>query len=198
MDSNNRVTIRLTQYMARANSAELPHPVIRKAKHHILDTLAAMISGSQLKPGRAAIAYAEKQGGPPEAQVVAGRVRVSAINAALANGMLAHSEPMVLAFKKPVTLVGDPELSRHLPERHAIVTVATRDGRTFQKKLATFRCKSDNPLSTEEVEKKASDLLEPVLGTQRSRQLIDAVGRLETLPSIRELLRLLVAKPDEN
>lgn len=83
---------RLTRYMLQARTAELPAPVLQKAKRHILDTLASMVSGSQLKPGRFAIAYAKQQGGPPEAQVVASRLRVSAVNAALANGMLAHSD----------------------------------------------------------------------------------------------------------
>ena len=83
---------RLTRYMAKAQTAALPLPVSQKAKHHILDTLAAMVSGSQLKPGRLAIAHAGQQGGPPEAQVVASRLRVSAVNAALSNGMLAHSD----------------------------------------------------------------------------------------------------------
>jgi 2-methylcitrate dehydratase PrpD len=63
MDSTSSVMVRLTQYMAQANSAELPLPVIRKAKHHILDTLAAMVSGSQLKPGRAAIASDKRRPG---------------------------------------------------------------------------------------------------------------------------------------
>ena len=92
MATQSSVMARLTQYLSKVQSTELPLPVVQKAKHHILDTLAAMVSGSQLKPGRLAIAYAKQQGGPPEAQVVASRIRVSAVNAALANGMLAHSD----------------------------------------------------------------------------------------------------------
>ncbi len=454
MATQGNVMARLTQYISQVQSTELPVPVVQKAKHHILDTLAAMVSGSQLKPGRLAISYATQLGGPPEAQVVASRIRVSAVNAALANGMLAHSDetddshstggihpgcaivpaalamaerenssgkdflravvlgydmgcrttkalggrmalrarnhlpfsisgtmgcaaaagslaglkleqlphllsfgaqqasgvmtyardtehiekafifggmparngvtaatmvqsgftgltdvfsgdgnfliayseaplpeelaaelgsryevmgssikkycvgfpiqlpleglmlimrehhirandvvqvvarlegagahtvnnrempdinlqhifaitlmdgdlsfeaahsfermqdPRVLEVKARINLVPEPEVARVPPLRHSIVEVNTKDGRRLQKRVTTFRGNEDNPLSTEEVEAKALDLLEPVLGTQRSRQLIDAVGRLESLPSIRELLPLLVA-----
>jgi 2-methylcitrate dehydratase PrpD len=66
--------------------------VAEKTKHHLLDTLAAMISGSRLRPGREAIAFARSQGGVKEACVVGSRVVASAGNAALANGMLAHAD----------------------------------------------------------------------------------------------------------
>ena len=70
----------------------LPNAVIEKARHHVLDTLAAMVSGSQLRPGLMAIGYVASLGGVPEASIVATRLRTSAANAALANGMLAHAD----------------------------------------------------------------------------------------------------------
>ncbi|MDQ3699398.1 MAG: MmgE/PrpD family protein, partial [Chloroflexota bacterium] len=75
--------------MAEAIARPLPEAVTEKAKRHILDTLAAMISGSRLKPGELAIAYVRGQGGTPEACVAGSDVVTSAVNAALANGMLA-------------------------------------------------------------------------------------------------------------
>ena len=53
----------LSAYMADARSRPLPDPVIEKAKHHVLDTCAAMISGADLPPGRAAIDFARAYGG---------------------------------------------------------------------------------------------------------------------------------------
>ena len=82
----------LTRYMAQAREAVLPPEVAAKAKHHILDTLAAMVSGSVLKPGVLARQYVERQGGPEEAQVVGSSMVVSAVNAAIANGMMAHAD----------------------------------------------------------------------------------------------------------
>jgi len=48
----------LAAYMGAAADKQLLADVIEHAKHHILDTLAAMISGTELAPGQAAIRYA--------------------------------------------------------------------------------------------------------------------------------------------
>ena len=92
MSSQNIITPELIHYLAGALDAELPPNVLEKAKHHILDTLAAMVSGSVLKPGVLARQYVEQQGGPEEAQVVGSSMVVSAVNAAIANGMMAHAD----------------------------------------------------------------------------------------------------------
>src|SRR5262245_28378861 len=84
-------TRRLSEYIAEAAMLPLPDAVIERARHHILDTLAAMVSGSQLRPGQMAIGYVASLGGVPEASVVGTQIRTSAVNAALANGMLAHA-----------------------------------------------------------------------------------------------------------
>lgn len=86
------VTGELSAYIAGALERPLPTDVAEKAKHHILDTIAAMVSGSRLKPGRLAIVYIRRQGGAREALVVGSRVVTTAVNAALANGMLAHAD----------------------------------------------------------------------------------------------------------
>jgi len=85
------ITGKLARYMVEARSRSLPPHVAREARHHILDTLAAMVSGTHLKPGEMAIQFARAQGGAEEATVLATQIRTSAINAALANGMLAHA-----------------------------------------------------------------------------------------------------------
>ena len=93
MASGNGVIETLIEYLSKARTAELPPDVLRKAKHHILDTLAAMISGTQIKPGLLALKYARLQeGGPREAQVVASGLVLPVIPAAIANGMLAHAD----------------------------------------------------------------------------------------------------------
>src|SRR5713101_8973517 len=45
---------KLSSYMSEAAARALPEDVVEKAKQHVLDTFAAMISGSELPPGRAA------------------------------------------------------------------------------------------------------------------------------------------------
>lgn len=82
----------LSTYMSGAATMRLPDPVVEKTKHMILDTLAAMISGSELPPGRFAIQFARAYGGNPVATVVGSAIRCGPIEAALANGILAHSD----------------------------------------------------------------------------------------------------------
>ena len=82
----------VSAYVSKSGEMELPPEVIQKAKHHILDTLAAIVSGSNLTPGRFAKQHAESQAGVEEAQVAGSRIVTSAINAAFANGIMAHAD----------------------------------------------------------------------------------------------------------
>ena len=86
------ITGRLARYMVEARERRLPPDVAREARHRILDTLAAMVSGSHLKPGEMAIKYARSQGGVAEASVVTTDIRTTAVNAALANAMFGHAD----------------------------------------------------------------------------------------------------------
>src|SRR5204863_2888193 len=53
----------LAAYMAGAATRALPADTVEHTKHHILDTLAAMVSGSTLPPGRVALAFARARAG---------------------------------------------------------------------------------------------------------------------------------------
>ncbi|MFC2060456.1 MmgE/PrpD family protein [Chloroflexota bacterium] len=90
--SNDSVIREVSSYVSRSGEAELPAEVITKTKHHILDTIAAIVSGSKLKPGQLAKSYIENQAGVAEAQVAGSQVVTSAINAAFANGIMAHAD----------------------------------------------------------------------------------------------------------
>ena len=91
-ESISPVTAKLSAYMSEAHDRALPDDVIAKTKEHLLDTIAAMISGSQLPPGRAGIEFARAYGGEKISTVVASSVLCGPIEAALANGVLAHSD----------------------------------------------------------------------------------------------------------
>ena len=53
----------VSAYIAAAVKRSLPEAVVEKTKHHALDTIAAMVSGSRLLPGKKAIAYVKTLGG---------------------------------------------------------------------------------------------------------------------------------------
>ena len=82
----------LSAYMSAAANRALPAEVAEHARHHLLDTLAAMISGSQLLPGQAALRYASTHAGKGTATVVGSALTAAAGDAALANGVMAHAD----------------------------------------------------------------------------------------------------------
>jgi 2-methylcitrate dehydratase PrpD len=91
-DSVSPVMAKLSAYLSEAGGRALPDDVVEKAKHHILDTFAAMISGSDLPPARAAFTYARDFTADKTCTVVASKMTASPPEAAFINGMLAHSD----------------------------------------------------------------------------------------------------------
>jgi 2-methylcitrate dehydratase PrpD len=88
-----RVMSALSAYMSAARARPLPDEVIEQAKYHLLDSLAAMISGSELPPGQAAQRYVrEHSGGGGTITVVGSALTAPPIDAALANGVMAHAD----------------------------------------------------------------------------------------------------------
>jgi len=83
---------RLSAYMTEAGSHPLPEEALEETKQHILDTFAAMVSGSELAPGRFAIDFARAHSAEKTATVAASDVVCGAIEAAFSNAMLAHSD----------------------------------------------------------------------------------------------------------
>jgi 2-methylcitrate dehydratase PrpD len=90
--TTNGITGVLAQYMAEARQRSLPAEVVLAAKHRILDSLAACVSGGRLKAGEMAIKYVGLQGGIPESSVLTTNLKTSAVNAALVNGMFGHAD----------------------------------------------------------------------------------------------------------
>jgi 2-methylcitrate dehydratase PrpD len=82
----------LSTYMSAAGTRELPADVAEHAKYHLLDTLASMVSGSELVPGQAALNYIRAHGGKGSATIVGSTLTAAPGDAALANGVMAHAD----------------------------------------------------------------------------------------------------------
>jgi 2-methylcitrate dehydratase PrpD len=91
-EADDPIMDKLSTYMSEAASHELPDEVVEKAKQHILDTFAAMVSGSGLPPALAAFRYAKDIAGGGPCTIVASQLTAEPPEAALVNGMLAHSD----------------------------------------------------------------------------------------------------------
>lgn len=86
------ITGQLARYMVSARSTPLPEAAMIACKHRILDTFGAMVSGARMRPGMMAANYVRGLGGSPQASVIGSSFRTTAVNAALANAMCAHSD----------------------------------------------------------------------------------------------------------
>jgi 2-methylcitrate dehydratase PrpD len=82
----------LSHYMAAARDRPLPSEVIEHAKHHVLDTVAAMVSGAELSPGHAALRFAATRTPGGAATVIGADFALDPGDAALVNGTLAHAD----------------------------------------------------------------------------------------------------------
>lgn len=91
-DRHAEIVKQLVSYISAAPRKRLPARVSERAKHHLLDTIAAMVSGSRLLPGKRAIEFVRAQGGHEEACVIGSDIVTSATMAALANGMHGHAD----------------------------------------------------------------------------------------------------------
>jgi len=96
----------------------------------------------------------------------------------------------VLAIRGRVQVVGDSALMDPDAPRGAIVEVETTDGRKLSHHTRFAPGTKERPLSTEAVNAKARDLMAPVLGAERSEELIARINALEEVADIRELSHL--------
>jgi hypothetical protein len=78
--------------IAQAATTPLPEAATEATKHHLLDTLAAMVWHAPLLPGQRADRYVKTLGGIPEACVPGTRIVTNVVNAAMTGGMLAHAD----------------------------------------------------------------------------------------------------------
>jgi 2-methylcitrate dehydratase PrpD len=86
------LTRALSEYIVAAASRDLPAAVAEKTTHHILDSLAAIVSGSRLRAGELAINYVKRLGGAAEATLIGTPLVVPVESAALANAMAGHAD----------------------------------------------------------------------------------------------------------
>lgn len=84
--------LELSRYIAGAIRKAPPREAVERAKIHLVDTMSAMVSGSRLLPGEAAITHVQSLGGHAQAGVIGTGIVTSVLNAALANGMFGHAD----------------------------------------------------------------------------------------------------------
>jgi 2-methylcitrate dehydratase PrpD len=99
----------------------------------------------------------------------------------------------VQAVRSRITMIPSPELTKARPARQAIVEFDLASGKTVRHHAKAVRGTPDNPMTRQEIEDKARDLIRPIIGAERGETLVQAVRFIETLASMRELRPLLQA-----
>ena len=71
-----------------------------------------------------------------------------------------------------------------------VMRVRLKDGRTLHHETMAAKGSFENPLTREEEEEKALDLIVPILGERTSRLLLDKLWNFEAVRNVRTLRKL--------
>src|SRR5688572_30644868 len=85
-------TQRMAAFITGAKFEDIPTPAVNLAKLCLLDAVGCAIYGTTRPLGRMMTELVDELGGKPVARVVGTQIQTNAVNAALANGTLGHSE----------------------------------------------------------------------------------------------------------
>ena len=85
-------TQRMASFITSAKFEDIPTPAVNLAKLCLLDAVGCAIYGTTRPLGKIMTGLVDELGGKPVARVLGTRIETNAINAAMANGTLGHSE----------------------------------------------------------------------------------------------------------
>jgi 2-methylcitrate dehydratase len=99
-------------------------------------------------------------------------------------------DPEVWKFLENVKVERNAELSGMYPDAVAnIVHIDLADGRRLTKRVDYPMGHAKNPLKDSQVEEKFNVLVEPILGRERARKIIDIVWKLDEAKNVDELMK---------
>ena len=102
------------------------------------------------------------------------------------------SDPKIWKFLENVKVERNAELSALYPDAVAnIVHVDLVDGRRLTKRVDYPLGHAKNPLKDLQVEEKFNVLVDPMLGSDRARKIIDIVWKLDEAKNVSELMRAM-------
>jgi 2-methylcitrate dehydratase PrpD len=101
-------------------------------------------------------------------------------------------DPQVLAVRQRIQLVADRSLMDPAAPRSGRVEVTLRDGRQVSHFTRFAPGTKENPLDADGVNAKVRDLMSPVVGAQRTEQIIKSVHAIESINDMRGFIRTLL------
>lgn len=120
-------TQRMARFIADGKFEEIPAPAVNLAKLCLLDAVGCAIYGATRPLGKIMTGLVDELGGKPVSRVLGTRIETNAVNAAMANGTLGHSEDFddfaaghQAVLLMPVVLALGEEL--HVSGKHALLS----------------------------------------------------------------------------
>jgi 2-methylcitrate dehydratase PrpD len=96
----------------------------------------------------------------------------------------------ILALRKRIEAIGDSALTDIERRWRCVTEIHLKDGRVLHGETMAAKGSYENPLTRAEEEEKALDLIAPVLGKPRSKELLAALWKLDALKDVRALRQL--------
>jgi 2-methylcitrate dehydratase PrpD len=96
--------------------------------------------------------------------------------------------PEVQRLMSATSVVADRSMK---PGEYPPLEIRFTDGRSVERHIPFAKGAPENPLSDDELHRKAVSQIEPVFGKRRCDELISCVLKLESVPEFGELTRLL-------
>jgi 2-methylcitrate dehydratase PrpD len=103
--------------------------------------------------------------------------------------------PEVASLSASMTLIHDPALDEHYPERYtSVVELFLKDGRMVSRRVEFAKGTQENPLTADEVRAKYFRLTGPVVPRERADAIMAAVDRIDQARDLTALTALLRKK----
>jgi 2-methylcitrate dehydratase PrpD len=99
-------------------------------------------------------------------------------------------DPRVRSLRKRVEAVGDPGLTDTLRRWRCVMEITLKDGRKLTHQTMAAKVSSEDPLTRDEEEEKALDLIAPVVGKRRAHALMAALWDFDRIKDVRSLRSL--------
>jgi 2-methylcitrate dehydratase len=99
----------------------------------------------------------------------------------------------VLELLPKIKVIANPEIEAIFPNvKRAVVTITTKDGRTFKKQEDFARGEAERPLSEQELIAKFHANAQVALSKRQREELIQATLRIDRYNNVRKYVSLLV------
>ncbi|MEK7834654.1 MAG: MmgE/PrpD family protein, partial [Pseudomonadota bacterium] len=96
----------------------------------------------------------------------------------------------VLAVRKRIEAVGDPGLTDAQRRWRAVIDITLKDGRKLTHQTMAAKGSFENPLTPQEENEKALDLIAPILGKRKADTLLAVLWDFEKIKDVRALRTL--------